>query len=66
MGRGKVTIELYGSGTVSFVTSGATVFKKNAGFPSPLVLASAANPVIIEVWQHSSSVIYLNYIGYFS
>ena len=66
MGRGKVTIDLYGSGTVSFVTSGATVFKKNAGFPSPLVLASAANPVIIEVWQHSSSVIYLNYIGYFS
>jgi hypothetical protein len=30
------------------------------------VLSSAANPVIIEVWQHSSSVIYLNYVGYFS
>ncbi len=66
MGRGKVTIELYGTGTVTFVTSGATIFKKN-GFPgASLVLSSAANPVIIEVWQHSSSVIYLNYIGYFS
>jgi len=66
MGRGKVTIELYGTGTVTFVTSGATIFKKNEDFPSPLVLSSAANPVIIEVWQHSSSVIYLNYVGYFS
>jgi hypothetical protein len=66
MGRGKVTIELYGTGTVTFVTSGATIFKKN-GFPgASLVLSSAANPVIIEVWQHSSSVIYLNYVGYFS
>ena len=35
-GLGKVTLELYGDGTartLTFITSGGTVIKKNAGFP---------------------------------
>ena len=64
---GKATLELYGDGTartITFITSGGTVIKKSPGFPSPLVLpAVATTPVIIEVWQHSATVIFLNYLG---
>ena len=64
---GKATLELYSDGTartITFITSGGTVIKKSPGFPSPLVLpAVATTPVIIEVWQHSATVIFLNYLG---
>ena len=72
---GKATLELYGNGsspggevdgwTVTFVTSGSTVIKK-LGFPATLKLLSATNPKIIEVWQHSATVIFLNYLGEYS
>lgn len=67
---GKVTLELYSdsttSRTISFLASGTTVFKKSSDFPGTLTVSSATNPVIIEVWQHSEDVIFLNYLGTFA
>jgi hypothetical protein len=66
---GKATLELYGDGsarTITFVTSGGTVIKKSPGFPGSVTVTSTTNPVIIEVWQHSATVIWLNYLGLYS
>ena len=66
---GKATLELYGDGTartITFVTSGGTVLKKSPGFPGSVTVTSTTNPVIIEVWQHSATVIWLNYLGLYS
>ena len=66
---GKATLELYGDGTartITFTTTGATVIKKSPGFPGSVTVTSATNPVIIEVWQHSATVIFLNYLGLYS
>ena len=73
---GKATLELYGNGsspgvevdgwTVTFTTTGGTVIKKSPGFPATLKLLSATNPKIIEVWRHSATVIFLNYLGEYS
>jgi hypothetical protein len=68
-GVGKVTVELYSDGvarTISFVTSGGTVLKKSAGFPTPFTVSSSDNPVFIEIWQHSGDKIFLRYLGQFS
>ena len=65
---GKTTIELYGDGsarTVTFTTSGSTVIKKNSTFPGVLTVTSTTDPVIIEIWRHSSGVIFMNYLGAF-
>ena len=65
---GKATLELYGDGTartITFTTTGSTVFKK-LGFPGSVTVTSDTNPVIIEVWQHSTAVIWMNYLGSFS
>ena len=70
LGRiGKATLELYGDGTtrtITFTTSGGTVIKKSPGFPGSVTVTSATNPVIIEVWQHSATVIWMNYLGLYS
>ena len=66
---GKATLELYGDGsarTITFTTTGGTVIKKSPGFPGSVTVTSATNPVIIEVWQHSSTMIFLNYLGLYS
>ena len=66
---GKATLELYGDGTartITFTVTGSTVLKKSAGFPGSLTVTSATNPVIIEVWQHSTDTIFLNYLGVYS
>ena len=66
---GKATLELYGDGTartITFITSGGTVIKKSPGFPGSVTVTSATDPVIIEVWQHSDAVIWLNYLGLYS
>jgi hypothetical protein len=65
---GKATLELYGNGsaqTITFTTSGGTVIKK-INFPGSVTVTSTTNPVIIEVWQHSATVIFMNYLGLFS
>ena len=69
---GRITVELVsatGAGaTINFLSSGGTVIKKS-GFPVvegfDLVLTSATDPVIIEVWQHSSSTLFIRYVGEF-
>ena len=66
---GKATLELYGDGsarTITFTTTGSTVIKKSPGFPGSVTVTSATDPVIIEVWQHSATVIWLNYLGLYS
>ena len=66
---GKATLELYGDGsarTITFTTSGGTVIKKSPGFPGSVTVTSTSNPVIIEVWQHSAGVIWMNYLGLYS
>ncbi len=76
-GVGKVTLEIYldtaatENKTIIFTTEGGTVFKKNSTFPvvganPQITLSSKTNPVIIEVWQHDSDNIFLNYLGNFS
>lgn len=68
-GVGKVTVELYGDGstrTVSFVTSGGAVIKRNSGFPAPFTVSSTDNPVFIEIWRHANDKIFLRYLGQFS
>ena len=75
-GMGKVTLELYGDGpgtprTLTFITTGGTVLKKSAGFPTPFVVTSqelaagAGDPLIVEVWRHKSDRIFLHYLGQF-
>ena len=71
IGVGKITLELYKNGsdpskTVSFITSGGTIYKKDPSFPETITLTSNDNPVFIEVWRHSSSVIFLRYLGLYS
>jgi hypothetical protein len=75
IGMGKVTLELYSTGgsfILSFSTSGGTVIKSNGfpGFPSggapTLTLTSATDPMFVEVWRHSQSVIYMRYLGQFA
>jgi hypothetical protein len=51
------------TGSPTFTTTGGTVIKKSPGFPGSVTVTSATNPVIIEVWQHSATVIFLNYLG---
>jgi hypothetical protein len=65
----KMTLEIYGDGsarTLSFITTGGTVLKKNADFPGTLTVTSSVDPVIIEVWRHDSNKIFLNYLGLFN
>jgi hypothetical protein len=69
---GRITIELVsatGDGaTINFRSSGGTVIKKS-GFPTAagfdLILTSTEDPVIIEVWQHSSDTLFIRYVGEF-
>lgn len=66
---GKATLELYGDGTartLTFTVTGATVLKKSPGFPGSVTVTSATNPIFIEVWQHSTDIIFLNYLGQYS
>lgn len=70
-GVGKVTLELYGDGTDQIITFDAggngAVFKK-AYWPdssNSITVNSSENPVIIEIWQHDTAVIYLNFVGQF-
>jgi hypothetical protein len=65
----KMTLEIYGDGsarTLSFITVGGTVFKKNSTFPGTLTVTSSIDPIIVEVWRHDSNKIFLNFLGQFS
>ena len=66
----KMTIEMTSSTstTVAFSLSGsgASAIKKNSSFPGTLTVASSTNPVIIEIWRHSESNFFMNYLGAFN
>jgi hypothetical protein len=66
----KMTVEMRSSTstTVAFSLSGsgAGSIKKNSSFPGTLTVASATNPVIIEIWRHSEGNFFMNYLGSFS
>lgn len=74
-GMGKVRLELYKStdvvenATLQFTTSSGTVIKSNgfdtAGSPT-ITLSSSSNPIIIDIWRHSASTIFMQTIGVFS
>ncbi len=69
IGVGRLTLELYGDGTsrtLTFQTSGGTEFRKNTSFPGTVTVSSTTAPIIIEVWQHNETYIYMNYLGQFS
>lgn len=70
MGVGKITLELYGDGTertLTFLSSNGATIKKNASWPvAGVKVTSADNPVIIEVWRHNQTNIFMNYLGQFS
>ena len=68
-GVGKVTLELTADNiarTLTLVTSGGTVFRRNTTFPTPLIVTSQTAPIIIEVWKRDSNNIFLNYLGQYS
>jgi hypothetical protein len=73
---GKMTLEFYAAVgdtsppyKITFTTTGGTVVKKS-GFPTisegDLELSSTSDPVIVEVWRHSSDKIFIKYVGQFS
>ncbi len=67
IGVGKVTLELYGDGTERTITfslsgSGATTIKKDSVFPDPLRVISTTEPIIIEVWRHTTADFYMKLV----
>lgn len=72
VGVGKVTLELYGiddtERTIIFSISGsgATAIKVDEYFPAVLKVASATDPVIIEVWRHRTQEFFMRYVGTFT
>ena len=71
IGCGRMTLELYGDGTnrnLTFITTAGTTLRRNTDFPPSGVVAvsSISAPIIIEVWRHNSTNIFMNYLGQFS
>jgi hypothetical protein len=72
IGVGKVTLELYGIDAAertiifSISGSGATAIKVDEYFPAVLKVASATDPVIIEVWRHRTQEFFMRYVGTFT
>jgi hypothetical protein len=69
IGCGRITLELYGDGsarTLTFITSGGTTLRRNSGFPGTVSVTSPTAPIIIEVWRHNATNIFMNYLGQFS
>ena len=74
LGVGKVTLELYkgvgGSATTEVIFSlsgsGASTIKKAPGFPTTITLTSSTDPIIIEIWRHSTADFYMRYLGQFT
>jgi hypothetical protein len=69
IGCGRITLELYGDGsarTLTFITSGGTTLRRNSGFPGTVSVSSTTAPIIIEVWRHNATNIFMNYLGQFS
>jgi hypothetical protein len=74
-GVGKVTLELYSDGAARTVTldpSNAVTYKKKSSdstftwSSNIFTVSSSSNPVIIEIWRHSSETVFVNYLGTFA
>jgi hypothetical protein len=74
-GVGKVTLELYSDGAARTVTldpSNAVTYKKKSSdstftwSSNIFTVSSSSNPVIIEIWRHSSETVFVNYLGSFA
>ena len=69
IGCGRMTLELYGDGTsrnLTFITSAGTNLRRNTTFPGTVTVSSISAPIIIEVWRHNATNIFMNYLGQFS
>ena len=69
IGCGKITLELYGDGltrTLTFITSAGTEFRRNSAFPGTFNVTSSTAPIIIDVWRHNASYIFMHYHGQYS
>lgn len=68
----KLVVEIYSTGSTEYSITldaggGGSVIKKSSTFPvGGIKVDSSVDPVIIEVWKHTSNVIYVNYIGKFA
>lgn len=69
-GVGKVTLELYSTGVAQTISldqsNGIRYFKgnwKESWGNLSFIVDSPTNPVILEVWRHSTSEIFINYLG---
>jgi hypothetical protein len=74
-GVSKVTLELYSDGAARTVTldpSNAVTYKKKSSDSTftwsgnIFTVSSSSNPVIIEIWRHSSETVFVNYLGTFA
>ena len=68
IGMGRLTLELYGDGTqrtITFTTTAGAVLKKSIGTWDGTV-TSTINPVILEVWRHDTTTVFLRYVGTFA
>ena len=69
IGCGKIVLELYGDGvtrTLTPIISAGASFRRNSSFPGTLTVVSPTAPIIIEVWRHNATYIFMNYLGQFS
>ena len=66
-GVGKITVELYGDGSpriVTFNQPNGTVVKA-CDVPSPLVVQSTTDPILLEIYRYNANTIFIKYIGQF-
>ena len=78
IGCGRMTLELYGDGTprnLSLGLSGSTKFRlggvtsgitKTSDVQINFTITSQTEPKIFEIWKHSSTYMFVNYLGNFS
>lgn len=67
IGCGKMTLELYGDGsprTLTFIISAGATFRRN-NFTT-ITVTSPTAPVILEVWRHNATNIFMNNLGQFT
>jgi hypothetical protein len=74
-GVGKITLELYSDGAARTITldpSNAVIYKKKSSDSTftwsgnIFTVSSSSDPVIIEIWRHSSETVFVNYLGTFA
>jgi hypothetical protein len=70
IGCGKITLELYGDGTprtLTFIVSAGATFRRNSSPAwTTITVTSQTAPVILEVWRHNATNIFMNNLGQFS